>query len=48
MIMLLQQKELVQWCKEEGMDLEKITPSKYDSVLGEGTGAGMILEIPAV
>ena len=35
-------KELVQWCKEEGMDLEKITPSKYDSVLGEGTGAGMI------
>ena len=35
-------KELVQWCKEEGMDLGKITPSKYDSVLGEGTGAGMI------
>ena len=34
--------QLVQWCKEEGMDLEKITPSKYDSVLGEGTGAGMI------
>ena len=28
--------------KEEGMDLGKITPSKYDSVLGEGTGAGMI------
>ena len=42
MIMLLQQKSWVQWCKEEGMDLEKITPSKYDSVLGEGTGAGMI------
>ena len=35
-------KELVQWCMEEGMDLDKITPSKFDSVLGEGTGAGMI------
>ena len=35
-------KELVQWCQEEGLDLDKITPSKFDSVLGEGTGAGMI------
>ena len=35
-------KELVQWCQEEGLDLDNITPSKFDSVLGEGTGAGMI------
>ena len=35
-------KELVQWCQEEGLDLDKIIPSKFDSVLGEGTGAGMI------
>ncbi|MCI6859105.1 MAG: [FeFe] hydrogenase, group A [Eubacterium sp.] len=35
-------KELVQWCKEEGIDIDHITPSKFDSILGEGTGAGMI------
>ncbi|MCI5753107.1 MAG: iron hydrogenase small subunit [Clostridiales bacterium] len=35
-------RELVQWCREEGLKLEDIQPSKFDSVLGEGTGAGMI------
>ena len=34
-------KELVQWCKEEEWIREDHS-SKYDSVLGEGTGAGMI------
>ena len=31
-------KELVQWCKEEGLDIDHITPSKFDDILGEGTG----------
>ncbi len=35
-------KELVQWCKEEGLDIDHITPSKFDDILGEGTGGGMI------
>ncbi len=34
--------ELVQWCKEEGWDLSDIEPSKFDCVMGEGTGAGTI------
>ncbi len=35
-------KELVQWCKEEGMNIDSIQPSRFDSILGEGSGAGMI------
>lgn len=35
-------KELVQWCKEEKLDYDSIKPSSFDSILGEGTGAGMI------
>ena len=31
-------KELVQWCKEEGLDIDHITPSQFDNILGEGTG----------
>lgn len=34
--------ELVQWCKEEGMDIDAIVPSKYDSILGEASGGGLI------
>ena len=31
-------KELVQWCQEEGLDLDKITPSKFDSLRRRNRG----------
>ena len=34
--------ELVQWCKEEGMDIDSIIPSQFDSILGESSGGGLI------
>lgn len=34
--------ELIEWCKEEGMDIDTIVPSDYDSVLGGASGAGLI------
>ena len=35
-------KELVQWCKQEGMNLEDIAPSRFDSLLGVSSGGGLI------
>lgn len=35
-------RELVQWCREEHMDIDDIVPAEYDSVLGEASGAGLI------
>lgn len=34
--------ELVAWCKEENINIDDIEPSSFDSILGEGSGAGMI------
>ena len=34
--------ELIEWCKEEEMNIDAIVPSDYDSVLGEASGAGLI------
>lgn len=34
--------ELVQWCKEEEMDIDTIGSSVYDSILGDSSGAGLI------
>ncbi len=34
--------ELVTWCREEGITFDSLVDETFDSVLGEGTGAGMI------
>ena len=36
--------ELVQWCKEEGMDIDSIVPSRFDCILGEASGGGLIFD----
>ena len=35
-------KELVQWMKEEGIDFDTLEEQEFDSILGKGSGAGVI------
>lgn len=35
-------RELARWAKEEGIDFAKLEESKYDSLMGEASGAGVI------
>ncbi|MCI5595361.1 MAG: 4Fe-4S binding protein, partial [Lachnospiraceae bacterium] len=35
-------KELVQWMKEENIDFDSLEEEKFDSILGKGSGAGVI------
>ena len=35
-------RELALWAKEEGIDLDSLTDSAYDSLMGEASGAGVI------
>ena len=35
-------KELAQWMEEDGVDFENLEDSGFDSMLGKGTGAGII------
>ena len=35
-------KELAKWIKEEGIDFDNLEGSKFDNMLGLGSGAGVI------
>jgi len=39
---VLTTRELADWMKEEGIELDRLFPSEFDSLLGRGSGAGLI------
>ena len=39
---VLTTREIAQWMQEEGLDLDRLFPSDFDSLMGRGSGAGVI------